>query len=75
MGLYGPTGLSYSEVTFADPSGYSATSFASASLLYNSWFTQTKPGQLFGLQGKSMHLINNIGQHDFCHRRFLRFLC
>ncbi|XP_076221694.1 uncharacterized protein LOC116429292 isoform X1 [Nomia melanderi] len=50
MGLYGPTGLSYSEVTFADPSGYSATSFASASLLYNSWFTQTKPGQLFGLQ-------------------------
>ncbi|XP_078039003.1 uncharacterized protein LOC144471120 [Augochlora pura] len=50
MGLYAPTGLSYSEVTFSDPTGYSATSFASASLLYNSWFAQTKPGQLFGLQ-------------------------
>ncbi|XP_015434821.1 PREDICTED: homeobox protein MSH-D [Dufourea novaeangliae] len=50
IGLYTPTGLSYSEVTFSDPSGYSATSFASASLLYNSWFAQTKPGQLFGLQ-------------------------
>ncbi|XP_053975979.1 homeobox protein MSH-D-like [Hylaeus volcanicus] len=50
VGLYAPSGLSYSEVTFSDPSGYSATSFASASLLYNSWFAQTKPGQLFGLQ-------------------------
>ncbi|XP_043259886.1 homeobox protein MSH-D-like [Colletes gigas] len=50
VGLYAPAGLSYSEVTFSDPSGYSATSFASASLLYNSWFAQTKPGQLFGLQ-------------------------
>ncbi|XP_076677132.1 uncharacterized protein LOC143373621 isoform X1 [Andrena cerasifolii] len=48
--LYAPAGLSYSEVTFADPSGYSATSLASASFLYNSWFAQTKPGQLFGLQ-------------------------
>nr|XP_003706711.1 PREDICTED: homeobox protein engrailed-2-B [Megachile rotundata] len=48
--LYTPTGLSYSEVTLSDPSGYSATSLASASLLYNSWFAQTKPGQLFGLQ-------------------------
>ncbi|XP_076241216.1 uncharacterized protein LOC143183543 [Calliopsis andreniformis] len=48
--LYAPAGLSYSEVTFSDPSGYSATSLASASLLYNSWFAQTKPGQLFGLQ-------------------------
>ncbi|XP_029056378.1 homeobox protein MSH-D-like isoform X2 [Osmia bicornis bicornis] len=44
------SGLSYSEVTLSDPSGYSATSLASASLLYNSWFAQTKPGQLFGLQ-------------------------
>ncbi|CAL7937453.1 unnamed protein product [Xylocopa violacea] len=49
-GLYVPTGLSYSEVTLADPSGYSATSLASASILYNSWIAQTKPVQLFGLQ-------------------------
>ncbi|CAK9824189.1 Homeobox protein ceh-19 [Anthophora retusa] len=50
MGLYTPAGLSYSEFTLSDPAGYSATSLASASLLYNSWFAQTKPGQLFGLQ-------------------------
>ncbi|OAD55013.1 Homeobox protein ceh-19 [Eufriesea mexicana] len=49
-GLYASTGLSYSEVTLADPSAYSATSLASASILYNSWFAQSKPGQLFGLQ-------------------------
>lgn len=51
-GLYASTGLSYSEVTLADPSAYSATSLASASILYNSWFAQSKPGQLFGLQGE-----------------------
>ncbi|XP_017882834.1 homeobox protein MSH-C-like [Ceratina calcarata] len=49
-GLYAPTGLSYSEVTLSDASSYSATSLASASILYNSWFAQTKPVQLFGLQ-------------------------
>ncbi|KAG7190975.1 hypothetical protein KM043_007024 [Ampulex compressa] len=48
--LYAHPGLSYPEPTLTDPSGYSATSLASASLLYNSWFAQTKPGQLFGLQ-------------------------
>lgn len=49
-GLYASAGLSYSEVTLSDPSAYSATSLASASILYNSWFAQSKPGQLFGLQ-------------------------
>ncbi|XP_011640091.1 homeobox protein engrailed-2-B [Pogonomyrmex barbatus] len=43
-------GLPYSEGALSDPSAYSATSLASASLLYSSWFAQTKPGQLFGLQ-------------------------
>jgi len=50
--LYTHVGLPYSEGTLSDPSAYSATSLASASLLYSSWFAQTKPGQLFGLQGK-----------------------
>ncbi|KAK1136682.1 hypothetical protein K0M31_001224 [Melipona bicolor] len=49
-GLYTSAGLSCSEVTLADPSAYSATSLASASILYNNWFAQSKPGQLFGLQ-------------------------
>ena len=51
-GLYASAGLSCSEVTLADPPAYSATSLASASILYNNWFAQSKPGQLFGLQGK-----------------------
>lgn len=50
--LYTHTGLPYPEGALPDPSAYSATSLASASLLYSSWFAQTKPGQLFGLQGK-----------------------
>lgn len=50
--LYTHAGLPYSEGALPDPSAYSATSLASASLLYSSWFAQTKPGQLFGLQGK-----------------------
>ncbi|XP_067205286.1 uncharacterized protein [Linepithema humile] len=49
-GLYTHTGLSYPEGALPDTSTYSATSLASASLLYSSWFAQTKPGQLFGLQ-------------------------
>ncbi|XP_016911400.2 homeobox protein HMX2 isoform X2 [Apis cerana] len=51
-GLYPAAGFSYSDVTTLgspDPA-YSATSLASASILYNSWFAQSKPGQLFGLQ-------------------------
>ncbi|EFN75385.1 Homeobox protein ceh-19, partial [Harpegnathos saltator] len=48
--LYSHTGLPYPESTLPDPTAYSATSLASASLLYSSWFAQTKPGQLFGLQ-------------------------
>ncbi|KAG9428453.1 homeobox protein HMX2 [Apis mellifera carnica] len=51
-GLYPAAGFSYTDVTTLgspDP-GYSATSLASASILYNSWFAQSKPGQLFGLQ-------------------------
>lgn len=52
-GLYTHTGLAvYPENTLPEPPGYSTTSLASASLLYSSWFAQTKPGQLFGLQGK-----------------------
>lgn len=53
--LYTHTGLPYPEGALpVDPTtAYSATSLASASLLYSSWFAQTKPGQLFGLQGKS----------------------
>ncbi|XP_043789040.1 homeobox protein MSX-2-like [Apis laboriosa] len=47
--LYPAAGFSYSEMALSDP-GYSATSLASASILYNSWFAQSKPGQLFGLQ-------------------------
>ncbi|XP_031364661.1 homeobox protein ceh-30 [Apis dorsata] len=50
-GLYPAAGFSYSEMALSDP-GYSATSLASASILYNSWFAQSKPGQLFGLQGE-----------------------
>lgn len=53
-GLYPAAGFSYSDVTTLgspDPA-YSATSLASASILYNSWFAQSKPGQLFGLQGE-----------------------
>ncbi|XP_014469203.1 PREDICTED: homeobox protein ceh-30-like [Dinoponera quadriceps] len=48
--LYTHTGLPYPEGALPDPTAYSATSLASASLLYSSWFAQTKPGQLFGLQ-------------------------
>ncbi|XP_077271046.1 uncharacterized protein LOC143902212 [Temnothorax americanus] len=48
--LYTHAGLPYSECALPDSSAYSATSLASASLLYSSWFAQTKPGQLFGLQ-------------------------
>lgn len=51
-GVYTHTGFSYPEGALTDSSAYSATSLASASLLYSSWFAQTKPGQLFGLQGK-----------------------
>ncbi|EZA60636.1 homeobox protein HMX2 isoform X2 [Ooceraea biroi] len=49
-GIYTHAGLPYPEGALPDPSAYSATSLASASLLYSSWFAQTKPGQLFGLQ-------------------------
>ncbi|XP_029661733.1 homeobox protein engrailed-1a-like [Formica exsecta] len=49
-GLYTHTGFSYPDGALTDSSAYSATSLASASLLYSSWFAQTKPGQLFGLQ-------------------------
>jgi len=56
--LYTHAGLPYSEGALSDP--YSATSLASASLLYSSWFAQTKPGQLFGLQGKIRLLEPNL---------------
>ncbi|XP_011501608.1 PREDICTED: homeobox protein engrailed-1a [Ceratosolen solmsi marchali] len=49
-GLYPMTNLQFSEANLVDPSNYSATSFASASFLYNSWFIQSKPNQIFGLQ-------------------------
>jgi hypothetical protein len=52
--MYTHSGLPYPEGALPDPSVYSATSLASASLLYSSWFAQTKPGQLFGLQGKQL---------------------
>lgn len=58
--LYTHAGLPYSEGALSDSSAYSATSLASASLLYSSWFAQTKPGQLFGLQGKLIHLESNL---------------
>lgn len=58
--LYTHAGLPYPEGALPDPSTYSATSLASASLLYSSWFAQTKPGQLFGLQGKLKSLQNLI---------------
>ncbi|XP_012266277.3 NK1 transcription factor-related protein 1 [Athalia rosae] len=48
--LYSTAGLSYPETALADPTGYTAASLASASLLYSGWFAQSKPGQLFGLQ-------------------------
>lgn len=54
--LYTHTGVSYPDGALSDPSAYSATSLASASLLYSSWFAQTKPSQLFGLQGKRASL-------------------
>ena len=67
-GLYTSAGLSCSEVTLSDPSAYSATSLASASILYNNWFAQSKPGQLFGLQGKfiqssSVNYISRCNVH------------
>jgi len=58
--MYTHVGLPYSEGALSDPSAYSATSLASASLLYSSWFAQTKPGQLFGLQGKFRPLESNL---------------
>ncbi|KAF7386646.1 homeobox protein MSH-C-like [Vespula maculifrons] len=48
--LYAHTAIPYADGTLSDPSSYSTTSLASASLLYSSWFAQSKPGQLFGLQ-------------------------
>lgn len=52
--VYPVAGLqTYPETNIPDPNGYSAASLASASLLYSGWFAQSKPGQLFGLQGKS----------------------
>jgi hypothetical protein len=51
-GLYSTTNLQFSDANVIDPSSYSAASLASASLLYNSWFVQSKPNQIFGLQGK-----------------------
>ena len=59
-GLYTSAGLSCSEVTLSDPSAYSATSLASASILYNNWFAQSKPGQLFGLQGKFIQSVISV---------------
>ncbi|XP_014296524.1 homeobox protein engrailed-1-B isoform X2 [Microplitis demolitor] len=51
--FYDPSGGNYpSGLTFegiGDP-GYSTASLASASLIYSSWFSQTKTNQLFGLQ-------------------------
>ncbi|XP_058795037.1 homeobox protein ceh-28-like [Phymastichus coffea] len=48
--LYHTASLQFPETNLADTSNYSAASLASASLLYNSWFVQSKPGQIFGLQ-------------------------
>ncbi|KAK2588625.1 hypothetical protein KPH14_006393 [Odynerus spinipes] len=48
--LYTHTAIPYTDGTLSDPTNYSTTSLASASLLYSSWFAQSKPGQLFGLQ-------------------------
>ncbi|XP_057320922.1 homeobox protein engrailed-2a-like [Microplitis mediator] len=42
-----PNGITFEGI--GDP-GYSAASLASASLIYSSWFSQTKTNQLFGLQ-------------------------
>ncbi|OXU21691.1 hypothetical protein TSAR_016953 [Trichomalopsis sarcophagae] len=50
VGLYPATNLQFSDGNLLDPTSYSAASLASASLLYNSWFVQSKPGQIFGLQ-------------------------
>ncbi|XP_008203158.2 homeobox protein HMX2 [Nasonia vitripennis] len=49
-GLYPTTNIQFSDGNLVDPTSYSAASLASASLLYNSWFVQSKPGQIFGLQ-------------------------
>ncbi|XP_012283869.1 homeobox protein ceh-19 [Orussus abietinus] len=49
-GLYAAAEFPYPEGVLPDPAGYSAASLASASLLYSSWFAQSKSGQLFGLQ-------------------------
>ncbi|XP_014612127.1 PREDICTED: homeobox protein HMX2-like [Polistes canadensis] len=48
--LYAHTAIPYTDGTLSDPSSYTTTSLASASLLYSSWFAQSKPAQLFGLQ-------------------------
>ncbi|XP_023247812.1 homeobox protein ceh-19-like, partial [Copidosoma floridanum] len=49
-GSYVRTNLQFPETNLLDPTAYSAASLASASLLYNSWLAQSKPGQIFGLQ-------------------------
>lgn len=67
-GLYTSAGLSCSEITLADPPAYSATSLASASILYNNWFTQSKPGQLFGLQGKFIQSVISVVAMHVCTR-------
>ncbi|KAI4498347.1 hypothetical protein M0802_006526 [Mischocyttarus mexicanus] len=48
--LYAHTTIPYTDGTLSDPTSYTTTSLASASLLYSSWFAQSKPAQLFGLQ-------------------------
>ncbi|XP_015184899.1 PREDICTED: homeobox protein engrailed-2-A-like [Polistes dominula] len=48
--LYAHTAIPYTDGTLSDHSSYTTTSLASASLLYSSWFAQSKPAQLFGLQ-------------------------
>ncbi|XP_063989796.1 homeobox protein MSH-C-like [Diachasmimorpha longicaudata] len=48
--LYSPGSAPSLPEGLPESPGYSAASLASASLLYGSWFTQSKPGQLFGLQ-------------------------
>lgn len=45
------TGAPCSGEILAETSGFSASSLASASLLYGGWVVPSKPGQMFGLQG------------------------